>query len=603
MRAKDLWGARDEAATEILDRMRRDAEGTRWQTRAFLAYLNAHLFDETVRVGRAMEVCRITDTGFSTYFHAEVGCPPAEYIRRGRMEVAARLLRDGDWECRLVGEAVGIVPATRFTDSFRRWFGETPNAYRAGCRAGDLPELPLHDPLFGKDAFAGKLERRQAELYWTYLHDLYGLPALGPPPFEVPDPEFYDAAMARVVWRQLAGKPFDEQKKSVCCPYGFRTPALFHLLLAKSRETGRCDTRRAVELAELALASLDAVAADLRGALPDLRARGWAWFGNTRRRALDFPGADEAFARAENAWKIPRAEKDQLALAEIYDLKAALRADQRRFDEALALADQGVELLRSQGTPERLAEALIARGTIVAYNGDPEETFGDFEEALEILDTQGGGSSFLRLSAVANLAAAYALSGCFEEPEELLAKAEALARETPDRTSLLHLQWTAALVAQGRDDRPKAEDCFREALQGFIDLAESYYAAVVAIELAVLYAEEDRGTEAIELAAGTIPFFEAFKNQREATAALELIQEAVAHSSFAVPVGKELRAYLNALWKDPLFPLWAREKGGGLGFAPKPSQLSTSRSTEGSDPRCGVGADNAYPTDQLVGPK
>ncbi|MCP4545380.1 MAG: helix-turn-helix transcriptional regulator [bacterium] len=553
MRGKDLWTARDEAATEILDRMLRDAEGTRWQTGAFLSYLKDHLFEESLRVGRAMEACGIRDTGFSTYFHAEVGCPPGEYIRRGRMEVAARLLRDGDWSSRLVGEAVGIVPANRFADRFRRWFGETPTAYRARCRAGELPELPLHDPLFARDAFAGKLERRQAELYVAYLQDLYGLPVLGTPPFEAPEPEFYDAAMARVVWRRLAGKTFDEQKKVVRCRYGFRTPALFHLLMAKSREAGRSDTRRAVESSELALASLDAVAADLRSALPDLRARGWAWLGNTRRRALDFPGAEKAFARAESAWKVPRAEKDQLALAEICDLKAALRSDQRRFDEALPLADQGVDLLRSHGTPERLAEALIGRAMIVGYSGRPEETFGDLQAAREILEEHAPESRFLRLSAVANLATSCVLNERFEEAADLLLEASALATGETHPTTPIHLRWTAALVAQGQRQNRAAEDGFLEVLHGFTAREETGYAAAVALDLAVLYAEESRTAEALDLAAGTIPAFEAFAIRRDAAAALTLIRECVARSSIPAPAAKKIRAHFEELWKDPLF--------------------------------------------------
>ncbi len=553
MRRKDLCAARDAAAAEALERIRRDAEGRRWQTRAFLRYLEDHLFDEKLGVRRIMELCRIGDSAFSLYFHSDIGCSPSEYIRRGKLLTAARLLRDTNFESRLVGEAVGIIGPSRFSALFRQWFGETPTAYRDRCQAGEGPGLPVQDPLFVVDALACKLERRQAELYVAYLRDLYGLPATAPAAFEVPNPQFYDQARSAVVWRRLRGKPFAEQKKLVIRQCGFRTPALFELLLVKSREEGRRSPQRAVQVAELALISLDAAAGALRRDLPDLRARGCAWLANARRRNLDLAGAEEAFERTDTAWAIPRPRKDERVLADILYFKALLNGDQRRFAEALAFADKAIELYREKGPLKRLAEALIARATILGYSGDPEDAIGDLEEALETLVNEADDCPFLRLNAVGNLATIYALGQRFDDAERLLPEALALAAEIPHRTAAYHLRWTEGLVAQGRDDNRSAELCFLDALRGFTTLDDPDHGAVAALDLALLYSEEGRMTEALELAARTVPVFDALKIRREAAAALDLIRESLARSSFPVGVARRLRGHIGELRKDPLF--------------------------------------------------
>ncbi len=95
------------------------------------------------------------------------------------------------------------------------------------------------------------------------------------------------------VWPRLSGLPYESQRL-VVQQYVFTSPELFDLLREKSRQEGRRDRQRGIELAELALLSLDVSAAALGERIHELRALGRAWLGNAKRLALDFPGAEEA---------------------------------------------------------------------------------------------------------------------------------------------------------------------------------------------------------------------------------------------------------------------------------------------------------------------
>jgi hypothetical protein len=79
------------------------------------------------------------------------------------------------------------------------------------------------------------------------------------------------------------------------------SPALFELLSEKSREHGRRDRQRVVELAELALASVEACAEALGDRAIEMRALGWARLANALRLA-----SAARSASATGRWGCPR---------------------------------------------------------------------------------------------------------------------------------------------------------------------------------------------------------------------------------------------------------------------------------------------------------
>lgn len=103
--------------------------------RAVQAYIRRHLTDPLDRTALA------TLAGFSVpHFHrvfaAHVGESPTAYIRRLRLERAARKLRMGAIDIGEVALAAGYESHNAFSKAFKHQFGLSPSAFRnLGCQA------------------------------------------------------------------------------------------------------------------------------------------------------------------------------------------------------------------------------------------------------------------------------------------------------------------------------------------------------------------------------------------------------------------------------------------------------------------------------------
>ncbi|MCP4546779.1 MAG: helix-turn-helix transcriptional regulator [bacterium] len=546
----ELWRARDKAANETMERFRKAAQGLRWQTQAFLEYLDGHWFEEKLRVRRIMRLCSITDKSFATYFHADLGEAPRDYIRRVKMEVAAELLRTTSYDIALIGEAVGIPAPAQFSRDFRRWFGETPGGYRDRANGAEGPVPTFHDPQFVKAAFAGELTHHEAELYVAHIHELYSLPP--PTPAQVPDSIYDENLVAEVVLRRLRNKTFEEQKEIVKYQYDFRTPALFHLLLQKSRqETRRLGPQRGICWVELALVSLEDRESTLGSHIPNLQTRGWAWLGNYLRQAFDFPGAAEAFKHAELAWNVPRTIKDFSALAEMLALKAWFLYYRRSSEEALELNTLAMQLFKKMNDKKSLVQALIARGAIKSSTGHQAEGIADLEEALRIIEITK--LPDMKMAAMANMVIAYTLADLTEEAQKILPETKLLIANCPHGAAGYNVLWTEGLIEKKRNRIHLAEKLFTDSRDGFTALGEADFKAAVTLDLAGLKLENGKPLEALQLAAETIPFFESFKFRDEAMAALQLVRDAMAQANLTLSTLREVRANVDQIMKDPWF--------------------------------------------------
>ena len=75
----------------------------------------------------AVDMSRAT---FAKRFTAMVGDPPLTYLRRWRIELAARLLRESDQRVGSIANQVGYDSATTFSRTFRQNRGLAPGEYR-----------------------------------------------------------------------------------------------------------------------------------------------------------------------------------------------------------------------------------------------------------------------------------------------------------------------------------------------------------------------------------------------------------------------------------------------------------------------------------------
>lgn len=70
-------------------------------------------------------------------FSTEVGCPPAEYLTKWRMELAANKLRLTALPVARIARDVGYISEYAFNRTFARWHGAPPGRYRTAFLAAE----------------------------------------------------------------------------------------------------------------------------------------------------------------------------------------------------------------------------------------------------------------------------------------------------------------------------------------------------------------------------------------------------------------------------------------------------------------------------------
>ena len=80
--------------------------------------------------------CSLSQSRFHALFKQTFGCPPHEFVKRKRLEVAAGLLSCSDLQIGEVGQKAGWPDPFNFSRVFKSFFGVSPRRYRANIKAG-----------------------------------------------------------------------------------------------------------------------------------------------------------------------------------------------------------------------------------------------------------------------------------------------------------------------------------------------------------------------------------------------------------------------------------------------------------------------------------
>lgn len=107
------------AATRLVERAR--------------AWVEAHADDEELSVDRLASALNMSRTSLHRKLVASIGHPPGELIRTVRLQLAQRLLREGEGNVSDVAYAVGFVSLSGFSRAYRHHYGEPPSSMRGSC--------------------------------------------------------------------------------------------------------------------------------------------------------------------------------------------------------------------------------------------------------------------------------------------------------------------------------------------------------------------------------------------------------------------------------------------------------------------------------------
>lgn len=95
------------------------------------AWIEHHADEEDLSVDRLAAALNMSRTSLHRKLVASIGHPPGELIRTVRLQLAQRLLREGEGNVSDVAYAVGFVSLSGFSRAYRHHYGEPPSSLRA----------------------------------------------------------------------------------------------------------------------------------------------------------------------------------------------------------------------------------------------------------------------------------------------------------------------------------------------------------------------------------------------------------------------------------------------------------------------------------------
>jgi tetratricopeptide (TPR) repeat protein len=289
--------------------------------------------------------------------------------------------------------------------------------------------------------------------------------------------------------------------------------ALCGLLLHKSRELAAApdQARRATELAVTAAEQLDL---DLYGApvVQDMRSITWAYLSQMQRVQADLRSAESSMHAAGRLLAEGRGRRR--AQAELLTLQASLRACGGRFEEALGLLNRAATIHRRDGDRHLLGRTLLKKATVLGNAGLPDAAVRLIRRSMDLIDPP-------------------------REPRRLY-------RQAGDRRHLGRLRWLEGKLAPRLN---AAEGALAEARDELAREGLCYEAALAAMDLAVLYAGENRGAAMRRQADQMLPLFRSGAMYRETMVALLSFQRDAEKIPPAALL-QELGDHLDRVWQE-----------------------------------------------------
>lgn len=296
--------------------------------------------------------------------------------------------------------------------------------------------------------------------------------------------------------------------------------ALIDRLLRRTLSLRFQEPGEMVALAEAACALSEALPVETYGArlVNDVQARAWAELGNALRVADDLAGAARALARAQEL--AAQGTRSFPLIGRLESLLASLLTDQRRFGEAVEILERLENAYRARKQTGLLAKVLVQMGHVRTQAHEPEHAIIVYQRALLLLEP----GHRLRLPVVHSLALNWVEIGQFEAARTLIERHRWLYRRS-GKLNEIRLFWLEGKIACGLGDLRKAEGKLHTARLSYLRVDQNYDAALVSLDLALVFARQERRKELRLLIEQMLTTFRTLGIAREAIATLLLLQK------------------------------------------------------------------------------
>jgi len=92
-------------------------------------YVNTHYGEKITITDLAHVVC-LSPSHFTRIFKSEIGCSPTDYIMKTRLDMAKRMLRNGDTPVTTIALECGFNSSSYFSHCFLRAFNTSPSQFK-----------------------------------------------------------------------------------------------------------------------------------------------------------------------------------------------------------------------------------------------------------------------------------------------------------------------------------------------------------------------------------------------------------------------------------------------------------------------------------------
>jgi tetratricopeptide (TPR) repeat protein len=264
-----------------------------------------------------------------------------------------------------------------------------------------------------------------------------------------------------------------------------------------------------------------------------LQAYCWAFMGNALRVASDLFAAESCFATAWRLWrKGSSAPGTRLAKWRLMDLEASLRRDRRQFSAALDLLDRAQRF----APLEARARILLNRSSTFEQAGDLDGALAALREAASLMKLAD--DPRLAWGVHFNLVVLSCHLGRYEDAARELPALSKVVTTLANSLDELRFRWLSARVDAGIGRREEAILLLQEVQLKFAQRSDGYNAALVSLELAILYLEDQRIAEVETLAQEILWIFKDKAMHREAIVALTIFCQAVEAGAATVELAR-----------------------------------------------------------------
>ena len=350
---------------------------------------------------------------------------------------------------------------------------------------------------------------------------------------------------AKLHWKTLRELAPSAQQEAIENSPHLLNWAFVERLCDESEGSAADDPAEALRLAGMALRGAELAPGDKAWQFL-MQGYAHAFVGNSQRVAGDLRASEVSFAAAWTLWN-QGASAGLCPLAEwrLHDLEASLRRGQRRFAAALACLAHAFA-----GAPsEAKARILLKKQFTLEQAGDVEAALAVMEEVTPLVAS----TKDLRLQWIIELNSATMLChlGRFGDAESRLPNLNRITSQLSNKLDTARVRWLTGRVAAGLGRLDEARAAFEQVQRVFSSHRIGIDAALVSLDLAIVYLRENRIVEVVLLADEMMTVFRAQRIHREMIAALRLFIDAAHQGNATIDLAQSVRDFLLRARRDP----------------------------------------------------